>query len=159
MNIVRYLSSVSLWAKTIVRGNAIKLTKCYHYHKQKTYQQEIMNVSLQYQQQETKSKSGLKRDQKDCTQPPGDEIVNTTSPVEDILVIECTPSPGKRREGAEKKYGIGGWIYFLRTCYFCGNIVINYSYHYVYSKIESDSPILNLCWVRFFYILGGCKFI
>ena len=81
-------------------------------------------MSLQYQQQETKSKSGLKRDQKDCTQPPGDEIVNTTSPVEDILVIECTPSPGKRREGAEKKL----WHWWLDL--FSANVLFLWQHCY-----------------------------
>ena len=89
--------------------------------------------------------------------------------------------------GAENKYGFGcyiskseggtllsrgelnsqrrldsrGYHVFLQTCYFCGIIVINYSYHCVYCKmiLENDSSILNLWCIRFFYILGDCKFI
>ena len=42
--------------------------------------------------------------------------------------------------GLNPQRGRGGWILegchvFLQTCYFCGNNVINYSYHYVYSDI------------------------
>ena len=43
---------------------------------------------------------------------------------------------------------------FFYKRYFCGKIVINYSYHYLHSKmiLENDSTILNMCFVRF---LGG----
>ena len=36
-------------------------------------------------------------------------------------------------------------MFFRQTCYFCDNIVINYSCHYVYSNIFdiADSRILN----------------
>ena len=59
------------------------------------------------------------------------------------------------------KFSDGARLSFLLTCYFCSGIVINYSYHYVYSKmiLEQYSPMLNLCSIRFFYILGDCKFI
>ena len=64
------------------------------------------------------------------------------------------------REGLREDWILKGYHVFLEACYFFGNIVIYYSYHYVYSKmiLENDSPILNLCCIRFFYILGDSKF-
>ena len=57
--------------------------------------------------------------------------------------------------------GLEGYHVFLQTCYICGSIIIDYSCHYVYSKmiLENDSPILNLCCIGFFYSLGDYKFI
>ena len=36
---------------------------------------------------------------------------------------------------SERGRGGGGSNVFMQTCSFCGNIVINYSYHYVYSNV------------------------
>ena len=33
-------------------------------------------------------------------------------------------------------------LLFLQTCYFCGNIVINYSCHYLYSNIFDMAEFL-----------------
>ena len=83
VNLVRHPSSVS--TKTIVRENAIKRTKCYHYHKQKTYQQSRMRpcIFVIFATKKKKLQSGLKRHRKNCTQPTRDDIVDTTSPMED----------------------------------------------------------------------------
>ena len=75
----------------------------------------------------------------------------------------CGAYISKTEGGAYYQGGhvLKGYHVFLQTCYFCGNIVINYSYHYVYSKIilENDSCIINMCCIRFSYILRDCKFI
>lgn len=62
VKLVSHFSSVS--TKVIVRGNMMKPTKCYSFHKQKH----------------------TKRHQKNCTQPARTEIVGTTSHVEDTFV-------------------------------------------------------------------------
>ena len=87
--------------------------------------------------------------------------------------IECT---SLAKEGAEKM-GLGArfqklrrglnlqksrWeLVFLQMCYSCDNIVINYWCLYVYSKIrlENDSPILHVRYIRFCHILWDFKFI
>ena len=44
-------------------------------------------------------------------------------------------SEGQGEVNSERGQILEGYHVFLQTCYFCRNIVINYSYHYVYSNI------------------------
>ena len=44
LNLVRHFSSA--WTKNIVCENMIKPTKCYNFHKEKTYQQERMKPCI-----------------------------------------------------------------------------------------------------------------
>ena len=41
----------------------------------------------------------------------------------------------RRELNSQRGQILEGYHIFLQTCYFCDNIVINYSYHYVYSNI------------------------
>ena len=86
MKLVSHFSSVS--TKVIVRGNMMKPTKCYNFHKQETHQQEKMEtcIFMIFAINRYKSQHGLKRHQKNCTLPAREEIVDTTSYVEDTFV-------------------------------------------------------------------------